>query len=106
LDVAGGTLTGLNVNGFDGTDLSAFGIAELTFSAVGPGTSLIDISLGTSPDGLTTFVWGENGTLPVDANPDFVDAQATVVPLPAAAWLFAGGLLGVGGVGLRQRRSN
>ncbi|MGI9342509.1 MAG: cohesin domain-containing protein [Gammaproteobacteria bacterium] len=69
----------------DGGQAGAFTLAILTFDAVGPGTSALNLTGVTLGD-------ADANALPAI----LVGGSLTVVPLPAAAWLFASalGLLG------------
>jgi hypothetical protein len=75
----------------------AFLLATLYFDGVAQGTSDIGIS---NPRGLKFALTDAVGQgLPVDT----VDGSITVVPLPAAAWLFGSAVIGMAGLGWRQR---
>ena len=101
-----GTVDGLYVNTFGAVDGNAdvtgnFVVATVEFLAVGLGTSALDLSeYGLNP-------WASGGVL---INPDFLNGQMTVVadpsgvvPVPAAAWLFGSGLLGLAGMARRKK---
>jgi hypothetical protein len=75
----------------------AFLLATLLFDGVAQGTSDIGIS---NPLGLEYALTDAVGqALAVDT----VDGSITVVPLPAAAWLFGSAVIGMAGLGWRQR---
>jgi hypothetical protein len=80
----------------------------LSFLHYGPGDVGTDIlpaltASGTLPSGVYS-VWVQDTGGPVVYGFDFVLQQASPVPLPGAAALFALGLAGLGGVSLRRRR--
>lgn len=100
LDNEAGTLTGVGASG-EVPDTS-FDFAEITFTAIGNGTSSIDIALGTTAAGSLDWV-DLNGT---EIVPEYIGASATVVPLPAAAWLFASSLVGLGVAGRRSKNKH
>lgn len=93
VDNTAGTVDGLRVNTFDSVT-GNFDVATVMFEAVGAGVSLLD---------LTEFAlnpWASNG---VRLDPVMESASITVAtPVPAAAWLFGSGLLGL--VGMARRR--
>jgi hypothetical protein len=95
-DVAGSL--NADVSSFNvGAATADFDIAVLTFTAVGPGVSPLDLSLGLYPGG-APLVWTDSTF--TEITPVFVDGSVTVsaVPVPAAVWLFGSGLLGLVGV--------
>lgn len=93
LNSAAGTLS-FSVASFNGTALSNFNIAQLTFTAnAGGGVSAIDLTVSALD------VWADNGFPPVDMTPTAVDGLVTVaitaVPLPAPILLLGSGMLGL-----------
>ena len=72
-----------------------FNIVTLWFEAIGTGSSVIDITESQ----LNPFA-GAGGALSVK----LVDGNVTVstVPVPAAAWLFGSGMLGLGAIARRK----
>ena len=73
--------------GFTGSGSSvSIGASSMTFN------SATFLSLGITPD---TYTWTWAG--------DSITLDATVVPLPAAVWLFGSGLLGLVGMARRKR---
>jgi len=70
-----------------------FAIASFTFNVLGnPGdTSALTLSIDPFDVGFVA-----PGTVPINVN--FVNSQVQVVPIPAAAWLFGSGVLGLFGM--------
>jgi hypothetical protein len=100
-----------DVAGFLNADVSSFltgaytadfDIAVLTFTALSPGVSPLDLSIGTYPGG-ADLVWADSAGFEI-VQPDFVDGSVTIsaVPVPAAVWLFGSGLLGLIGIARRK----
>lgn len=95
-----GTVDGIYVNTFDSIN-GNFVVATVEFLATGVGTSALNLSeFGLNP-------WASGGSL---LNPDFLNGSLTVeaappsgVPVPAAAWLFGSGLLGLAGMARRRK---
>ncbi len=86
-------------------DTASFGAdAQATFGPGGPGYPLSDTG-GIAGSPMTTAPFpGQNAAF------DFTSISATnttvsAVPVPAAAWLFGSGLLGLVGVARRRRQS-
>ena len=82
-DNVAGTLTDVLVSAFPGVATGSFTVATVEFLAKGTGIS----GLGLAP---SSNVWASGG-LPV--NPTFDSGLVTVVPLPAAVWLFVSGFM-------------
>lgn len=104
-----GSLSNCDVTSFIGTESSSFQIATLTFNSLALGDSAIDLEIGFFPvdsavDDLRRLWADSSGS--VDTNPGFVDGRVQVVPIPAAAWLFGSGLIGLAGIGRRRRRAS
>lgn len=93
LDNTAGTLS-FSVASFFGTNLTAFNIAVLNFTALAAGATTVDIVVST------TDVWAD-GVGAVDVHPTAIDGavSVTAVPLPASVMLLAMGLLGLIAVG-------
>ena len=93
-----GAVDGLYVNTF-GAVTGNFVVATVEFLATGVGTSGLD---------LTEYLlnpWASGGS---PLNPGFNNGSLTVsalsaVPVPAAAWLFGSGLLGLAGMARRKK---
>lgn len=71
----------------------------ISFQLIALSSGIVDIGVGSFGD------WQDGAGTGI-TNPTYVDATITVVnevPLPAAAWLFGSGLLGL--VGIARRRS-
>lgn len=102
VDNVAGTWTNADVTSFNGTTLANFEIATVTFLATNVGVSPSDLSIGLF-DGGTDRIWADSDGF-VDVNPTFIDGSVTVnpVPVPAAVWLFASGILGLVGVARRR----
>ena len=93
-DNTSGSVTNIAVAAF--TDPGAnFTVASIEFLAVGNGTS----SLILSENSLNP--WASGGST---INPTMLNGSVTTsaVPLPAAVWLFSGGLLGLLGIARRK----
>jgi hypothetical protein len=93
----------LNITGLQNPGSGAgadFSFAAITFTALAPPGTSLDIGLGNS--GTWQLVDFSEVTL---ADSDYVGASITVnaVPVPPAVWLFGSGLLGL--VGVARRRS-
>ncbi len=80
-------LTGVQIGFVNALDVGVIG--TFNFTALGSAGDVISISIG-HPYRFSTFV----NMLPANTgfNPDFNDTEISVVPIPAAAWLFASGL--------------
>ena len=100
IDNGAGSVDGIMMNTFGNVVTGNFVVATVQFQAMGPGTSGL---------GLSEFLlnpWASGGSL---LNPDFLDGSLTVsdpsavVPVPAAAWLFGSGLLGLVGMARRKK---
>lgn len=76
---------------------SDFGIARFTFSVLGNAGDISALALGNDAYSIG-FLKGVTG---LDVN--FVNSQVQVVPLPAAAWMFGAGLVGMAGSMKRRR---
>ncbi len=103
VDVAAGTWTNADVTSlFTAETLANFEIATLSFLAVLPGVSPTDVTIGLFDNGFDR-IWADSAGL-VDVNPTFIGGSVTVnpVPVPAAVWLFASGILGLVGVARRR----
>ena len=99
IDIAAGTLTGLSVTSFNGTDLASFDIATLNFIAGGvPGTSFADITVSIAD------VWADSlGAVITAPGVTNGSIQVNAVPIPGAFLLLGSGLIGL--VGLRRKLS-
>lgn len=94
IDNGAGTVDGIMVNAFSPVS-GNFDVASIQFQAVGFGTSALN---------LTEYVlnpWASDGSL---INPVMSNISLTVVPVPAAVWLFGSGLLAL--VGMTRRKVN
>jgi hypothetical protein len=101
VDLAAGTWTNADVTSFNGTTLADFEIATVTFQVTNPGVSPIDVSIGFFSGG-TPRLWADSDGL-IDVDPTFIGGGGvTVVPVPAAVWLFGSGFLGLIGVAKRR----
>ena len=93
-DLGVGELTGLAFGSMAGLDSALIG--TLTFDSIGNGISSLSMT--------ESFVGG--GFYSFDSfaqEPVFNSAEVTVVPVPAAVWLFGSGLLGLIGVSTRKK---
>lgn len=97
-----GTWTNADVTSFIGVAGPDFEIATMTFLATNPGVSPTDVSIGIFSGG-TERIWADAAGF-VDTDPTFISGMVTVspVPVPAAAWLFGSGILGLMGVARRR----
>ncbi len=96
IDNVAGVVDGIMVNAWSPVT-GDFSVASVTFQAVGNGVS----GLLLSEDLFNP--WASAGSL---INPGYVDAVVTVsaVPVPAAVWLFASGIIGL--LGLVKRKTS
>jgi len=94
LDNAAGTLSDTAFNSWSYAS-GDFDIMTIAFTAIGAGTSLLTLS----ESALYVFS-DDNGNL-IGDQISYPTTTVTVVPLPAAVWLFAGGLAGLLGVARR-----
>ncbi len=95
IDNVTGSLSDVLVSAFPAVALGDFTVATIEFQAVGAGTS----SLLFSESSMNPWASGGSGI-----NPTFTTASVSVatVPIPAALWLFASGLIGI--VGLARKK--
>ena len=100
VDLAAGTWTNADVTSFNGTTLANFEIATVTFLATNLGVSPTDVTIGLF-DGGSPRLWADSDGL-IDVDPTFIGGSVTVVPVPAAVWLFGSGILGLIGVARRR----
>lgn len=77
----------------DGLQPDSFLLATLTFNGASAGTSQLGFGAVVLSDALGNVI----------ANPTLVPASITVVPLPAAIWLFGSGVLGLIGIARRKK---
>lgn len=93
-----GTVNGIEVNAALSTITGDFIVASVQFQTIGsPGTS--------STLALSEFIdnpWA-SGVSPITPL-DFVNGNVSVVPVPAAVWLFGSGLLALTALGRRKRQ--
>ena len=109
-----GTLLGSSIQGVDTSTSGVVRLGEVSLESV-PALDLLQpdsfllatlmfdgIALGTSQLGFGTVVLSDafGGSIP---NPTLVPANLTVVPVPAAVWLFGSGLLGLVGIARRKK---
>lgn len=73
-----------------------FDIATLNFLALDTGITAASIEVA----GLN---WVDEFRIDLDPQPNYVHADISIVPVPAAVWLFGSGLLGL--VGIARRRN-
>jgi hypothetical protein len=100
INAADGVIDTIFVTSFDGIDPD-FLLAEIAFTALSVGSS--DITIETSGDGCVAGscgVFSGDDQDPILA--DYTQAQVNVVPIPAAAWLFLSGVLGL--IGFSRRK--
>jgi len=102
LDNVAGTLSDLSVASlFTGVTTADFDVAVLTFQALAGGTSSLDASIGYFTSGFPNIWTDGDEFIPLELELDFVSGSMTVVPVPAAAWLF---LSALGATGVLARR--
>ncbi len=97
-----GTLTDLSVASFfDGVEAADFDIALLTFQALTPGVSSLNASIGFFTSGFEN-IWTDSDPFePTVLDLGFGQGSVSVVPVPAAVWLFASAL---GALGIARRK--
>ena len=85
---------------------STFGLNAILFDIANPIIEVFDNSLVIAADILVSpelaDALGSPGFAGTDAGMALVDARSTVVPIPAAVWLFGSGLLGLAGIARRK----
>jgi hypothetical protein len=92
----GGPATG-TIDHDDGVRLYDSGnVVRTALSAAAP-TVEVETSFALPDNGQFTLVYSA-----ANANPEVLRMEATVVPLPAAAWLFGSALVGMGFIGRRK----
>jgi hypothetical protein len=89
-----GTLSEVLVSAFPGVSTGAFVVATVEFLAVGLGASNLTLSEAAGNP------WASDGS---SINPTFANGSVTVVPIPAAMWLFGSGLVGLIGISRRKK---
>ena len=95
IDNVAGTVNGIMVNASSNVT-GDFTVASIQFQAVGAGLSSTGITLSE----YALNPWALDGSA---INPTFVNGNVTVVPVPAAVWLFGSGLLCIVGVARRKK---
>lgn len=108
VDSAAGTWTNADVTSLGGVVGPNFAVATITFlaKAATAGTAF-NVEIGTFGGG-SDRIWAD-ATGFVDTNPMFTGGSVVInavneVPIPAAAWLFGSGLLGL--AGLKRRKAS
>jgi len=99
LDAPAGTLSNLDFGSFDPVLLSDFDLVALSFTALAPGVSPINLSIGHYTLGGAALWFDSNYT---QLDPVFAAGQVTIVPVPAALWLMGSGLLWLAGIARRK----
>ncbi|HMM76327.1 MAG TPA: hypothetical protein PJ986_11505 [Gammaproteobacteria bacterium] len=92
LDNAGGTLTNLSTNSFNGIVDSSFTIARIAFTALAAGSSLIALDLGSFGGGGSNVWTTAAGAEITDLSFEAASVTVAPVPLPAALGLMPGAL--------------
>ena len=85
IDNLSGTVNGIAVNAFSSVtgDFTVASIQFQTIGSIGAGSLLTLSEYALNP-------WASGGSA---INPDFTSGSVTVVPVPAAVWLFGSGLI-------------
>ena len=94
IDNVAGTVNGIAVNAW-GDVTGDFTVATIQFQAIGglwstSGLTLTEYALNP---------WASDGSA---INPDYINGSVSIVPVPAAVWLFGSGLLGLLGFARRK----
>ncbi|MCP4002419.1 MAG: hypothetical protein GY727_16075 [Gammaproteobacteria bacterium] len=88
--------------GFDNSSPTAT-IGTYTFDTLGSAGSTISLDLGDALPYLGSFF--NLNPSPLKFTPAFNGAEVSVVPIPAAVWLFSSGLIGLFGVARKRKVS-
>lgn len=99
IDNVAGTVNGIAVNALPSTITGDFIVATIQFQAVG----LFGTNSALTLSEYAINPWASGGSVITPLN--FVNGNVSVVPVPAAAWLFGSGLLALMSVARRKRVS-
>jgi hypothetical protein len=99
---AGNDIYELRVNGLLGSAVNGFQPTSFLLELTDPtGTAFSNDSLPTAPPSLSSFARSEFRLLFGSASTRVQGALTSLVPLPAAVWLFGAGLIALVGLGSR-----
>ena len=101
IDNVAGTITDSTFASFTSGPVGT--VATIVFSTVGTGVSDILLMDTSDPVGLGQWADGFTPLFVADGSLTLTSAQVSVVPIPPAIWLLGSGLIGLFGLGRRQK---
>ncbi len=94
IDNVAGTVSNISVGALPGVPTGSFTVATVEFQAMGLGSTMLSM---TEP---SNNPWGSGGSA---IGVSFDPGTVSVVPIPAALWMFGSGLIGLAGIGRRPQ---